>query len=314
MIRSSIDLGTNTCLLLIADWDDSRQEVDRVVEDHSTIVRLGQGVDRSRLLAEEAVERTLACLHIYSERIRSLGLDPATAVAVATATARDASNGAEFFARVEKETGFRFRTLSGEEEARSTFLGGLLPGMDPSRSAVIDIGGGSTELMSRSGGLSVDLGSVRFTERFLKSDPVLDAEFWACQEAVDQALSRFLPIREQMAPDTDLVAVAGTATTLGAYFLGLAKFDAPAINEVILSRGDVHRMVEELKWRSHEERKRLAGVESGRADVLLAGALILWRAMELLQFPKCRVSTRGLRFGVFATPTEMTRGLDPGSS
>ena len=166
MIRSSIDLGTNTCLLLIADWDPSRKEVVRIVEDHSTIVRLGQGVDQTRSLAGEAMERTLACLRIYLERVRASGLNPATTIAVATATARDAGNGAAFFARVENETGFRFRILTGDEEAQSTFLGGLLPGMDPSLSAVLDIGGGSTELMSTRGGLSVDMGSVRFTERF----------------------------------------------------------------------------------------------------------------------------------------------------
>src|SRR5688572_8569297 len=123
MLRSSIDLGTNTCLLLVADWDPERREVARVASDHSTIVRLGQGVDRTRELAPEAVDRTLACLRDYSAKVKAAGLAPADTVAVATATAREARNGAEFFARVERETGFRFRTISGDDEARFTFAG-----------------------------------------------------------------------------------------------------------------------------------------------------------------------------------------------
>lgn len=298
MLRSSIDLGTNTCLLLIAEFDPGRGEVARVVEDHNTVVRLGQGVDRDRRIHPEAAERTIACLRRYAERVRARGLDPSATIAAATSQARDARDGAEFFARVEGETGFRFRTLSGAEEARATFRGGLLPGMDPARSAVIDIGGGSTEFMAAGGGRSLDIGAVRFTERFLKSDPVTDEEFWAAQAAADAELARLADWREGLAEGTELVAVAGTATTLAAWQLELVRFDAAAIDGLWLSRGDVHRHVEELKWRTVAERRELPGVEEGRADVLLAGALILWRAMELLRFPGARISTRGLRYGV----------------
>jgi exopolyphosphatase/guanosine-5'-triphosphate,3'-diphosphate pyrophosphatase len=217
---------------------------------------------------------------------------------VATSQARDAANGQEFFDRVSKETGFRFQVISGDDEAKYTFLGALLPGMSPERSAVIDIGGGSTELIGLGGGQSVDVGSVRFTERYLKSDPVTDGEFWACQAEIDRMLSVLAPWRDRLGDGVELVAVAGTATTLAAYHLGLAKFDARAIDQLVMTRGDIHRMVEELKWRSVDERMKLPGMEPGRADVLLAGSLILWRAMELLRFPECRVSTRGLRFGV----------------
>jgi exopolyphosphatase/guanosine-5'-triphosphate,3'-diphosphate pyrophosphatase len=289
MIRSAIDLGTNTCLLLIED-----------VADYSTVVRLGQGVDKNRALAPEAIERTLTCLRGYAEKLRAAGGRTEDTICVATSQARDARNGAEFFERVQKETGFRFRVISGEEEARLTFLGALLPGMDPARSAVIDIGGGSTELISRAGGLSVDIGSVRFTERYLKSDPATDEEFWACQAAIDEALEPLKAWREKLPPGTELVAVAGTATTLAGWFLELEKFDAEALNKTTLTRGDIHRLVEELKWRTSAERAKLPGVEPMRADVLLAGGLILWRAMELLGFPSARVSTRGLRYGALS--------------
>jgi exopolyphosphatase/guanosine-5'-triphosphate,3'-diphosphate pyrophosphatase len=297
-LRCSIDLGTNTCLLLITEWQTGAPEPSRVVGDYATVVRLGQGVDRARELQPEAIERTLACLRQYAAHVRVAGGSPSDVVCVATSQARDARNGAEFFGRVEQETGFRFRVISGDDEAKFTFLGALLPGMSPESSAVIDIGGGSTEIIASVGGQSVDVGSVRFTERFLKSDPVTDEEFWRCQDAIDEALEPLLVLRKKLPRSTSLVAVAGTATTLATWHLMLSKFDAARIDRLRLSRGDIHRMVEELKWRTVEERCALPGMERGRADVLLAGALILWRSMELLGFAEAFVSTRGLRYGV----------------
>lgn len=300
MKRASIDLGTNTCLLLIAEWDPASRTVTRTVSDHSTIVRLGKGVDQNRMIAPESAERTLECLKRYSQIVRSEGLDPAATIAVATSQARDAKNGAEFFDKVRSQTGFEFRTLSGDDEARLTFVGGLLPGMEPARSVVIDIGGGSTELMSSQGGQSLDIGSVRFTERYLKSNPVTDEEFWACQDEIDRELEVLQAWRRKLPADVGFVGVAGTVTTLAQWHLGMEKFDAARIDQVTLTRGDIHRMVEELKWRNHQERTELPGVTEGRADVLLAGALILWRTMERLEFRSCHVSTRGLRYGVLS--------------
>lgn len=299
MIRSSIDLGTNTCLLLVADIERESGQVviRREIGDYSTVVRLGEGVDQARSLKDTAMQRTLDCLKGYAEKVRAAGGSPSETIAVATSQARDAKNGGEFFARVERETGFRFQIISGDEEARLTFLGALLPGMKPETSAIIDIGGGSTELIASTGGQSVDIGAVRYTERFLKSDPVTDAEFWACQDAIDRELEVLKPWRKSLRADTELVGVAGTVTSLAAWHLGLARFDATAINQVTLTRGDIHRLVEELKWRTIEERCRLPGLEPKRADVLLAGSMILWRAMELLDFPTCHVSARGLRYG-----------------
>lgn len=293
MIRSSIDLGTNTCLLLVMDGD-------RQLGDYSTVVRLGQKVDGERKLHPEAVARTLACLRDYSSKLKAFGGNPVDTVCVATSQARDAKNGAEFFAQVEKETGFRFRVISGDEEARLSFEGALLPGMKPERSAIIDIGGGSTELMALRGGQSIDMGSVRFTERFLKTDPVTDEEFWACQDEIDALLEPMQSWRRKLPEGADFVGVAGTVTSLAAWHLELKKFDAAQIDNLVLTRGDVHRMVEELKWRTSRERAELPCMEPMRADVILAGALILWRAMEVLNFPELKVSTRGLRYGVLS--------------
>ena len=298
MIRASIDLGTNTCLLLVSEWDEKSHSLRKIVSDHATVVRLGQGVDQNRVLHPDAMKRTLDCLKGYSKIVLDNGADPAQTICVATSQARDAKNGSEFFEKVKKETGFRFRIISGDEEARYTFLGALLPGMRATDYSVIDIGGGSTEFMTESSGMSLDIGSVRFTERYLKSDPVTDQEFWACQEAIDQVLQKAFPWREKLPKNLQLLAVAGTATTLAAWFQGLEKFDPKVIESTTLTCGDVHRLVEELKWRSVAERQKLPGIEPGRADVLLAGALILWRSMEVLRFADAKISTRGLRFGI----------------
>jgi len=298
MLHSSIDLGTNTCLLLIAEKNQASGEITRTISDHSKVVKLGQGVDSNRRLHPDAIHRTLEVLREYARLVKGAGLDPAATLAVATSQARDAENGAEFFDRVKQETGFSFKTISGDEEARLTFLGALLSGMSPQTSVVIDIGGGSTEIISQAGGQSVDMGSVRFTERYLKSDPVTDEEFWACQAEIDETLKCFQDWRKKLPPIFQVIAVAGTATTLASCYLELKKFDALRLDQVVLSRGDIHRRVEELKWRSVAERKALPGIDAARADVLLAGSMILWRIMEILDLPEVRVSTRGLRFGV----------------
>lgn len=303
-LMASIDLGTNTCLLLVAKSSDdaSSNRREQVLLDLSTVVRLGEGVDLNRCLQPGAMDRTLDCLNRYSKKIQEMGLLSQNVICVATSQARDASNASDFFKKVETQTGFRFQTLSGQDEARLTFLGALLPGMIPDQTAVVDIGGGSTEITSSQDGFSLDLGSVRFTERFYKQSltekrPVTDAEFWACQAEIDLCLDTQLTRAQAFASKT-LVAVAGTATTLAAWHLDLAEFSAAAVDGAELTRGDVHRMVEELKWRTSEERATLPCMEPLRADVILAGAQILWRVLEKLSYPKCVVSTRGLRFGI----------------
>lgn len=300
MIRASIDLGTNTCLLLIADYDSRAATVTRVLLDRSTMVRLGQGVDKTGSLHPDAIERTRACLRGYASQCIQNGVKPSDVICVATATARDAGNGTDFFASITKDFGFQFRTITGDEEAKYMFLGGLLPGMSAEKSAVIDIGGGSTEFKSKSEGMSFQMGSVRFTERFLKTNPVTDPEFWACRAEIDKILEGAKKWRESIAPDTQLVGVAGTVVNLASIHLGLKEFNPDILNVCELHRGDVHRIVEELKFRTHEERRVMPGLEPGREDVILAGALILWRTMEILNFPTVRVSTRGLRYGVLS--------------
>lgn len=285
---ASIDLGTNTCLLLVLDGE-------KVLHDESNVVRLGQGVDQNKKLHPEAMERTFQCLKKYAEIVRRLGVEPSQVMAVGTAQARDAENAKDFFSKIKTEIGFQFQTLSGDAEAKATFVGAALPGMDPSKIVVMDIGGGSTEIVQSDGGKSLNIGAVRMTERFLKSNPVTDEEFWKCEAAIDEALQE---MKSRISSKNTFVAVAGTAVTLAMIQLGLKDFDRSKIDGFTLTRGDAHRIVEELKWRSVDERKEMVGMEPKRADVILAGALIFWRVMEVLGFEKAVISTRGLRYGV----------------
>ena len=132
MLGASIDLGTNTCLMLIAEVESG--QIKKVLGDYARIIRLGEGVDKTRSLQPEAIGRTLGCFTEYKEIVSDAGISPGDVICVATSQARDASNGEEFFASVEAECGFRFKVISGKDEARMSFMGSLLPGMEPSLS------------------------------------------------------------------------------------------------------------------------------------------------------------------------------------
>ncbi|MFV1975395.1 MAG: exopolyphosphatase [Candidatus Scalindua sp.] len=296
MLKASIDLGTNTCLMLMAEVESGY--VKKALADYARIIRLGEGVDKTRCLQPDAIERTLTCLVEYRKIISKAGLSPGDVVCVATSQARDAENGGDFFARVEIESGFRFRVISGKDEARLSFMGSLLPGMEPSDHAVVDIGGGSTEFVTAKEDRSIDLGSVRFTERYLKSDPVIDEEFSICLNEIDSKLEELVDWRSSIPSDMQMLAVAGTATTLASWHLRLREFDAAEVEKVKLTSGHLLRMVKDLKRMTVAERRDQVGIEPKRADVLLAGAMIMWRTMEALDFQTCNISARGLRYGV----------------
>jgi exopolyphosphatase / guanosine-5'-triphosphate,3'-diphosphate pyrophosphatase len=296
MLRVSIDLGTNTCLMLLAEVELG--QIKKVLGDYARIIRLGEGVDQTRSLQPKAIERTLMCLAEYKSIISEAGISSGDVVCVATSQARDASNGEAFFDKVQAECGFGFSVLSGKNEARLSFVGSLLPGMDPSNHAVVDIGGGSTEFVTAKEDRSVNLGSVRFTERYLRSDPVTDEEFRQCLDRVDNKLDELMDWRSSIPADMQMLAVAGTATTLASWYLKQEAFNAAEVEKIQLTKEDLHRMVADLKSMTVAERREQVGIEPKRADVLLAGAMIMWRTMEKLRFPNCSVSSRGLRYGV----------------
>jgi exopolyphosphatase/guanosine-5'-triphosphate,3'-diphosphate pyrophosphatase len=177
-------------------------------------------------------------------------------------------------------------------------MGSLLPNMEAANYAVVDIGGGSTEVVTAKEGKSIDLGSVRFTERYLKSDPATDEEFGICLSEIDNKLEELVDWRSTILSDMQMLAVAGTATTLASWHLRLREFDAPEVEKVQLTSGNLLRMVKDLKRMTVTERRDQVGIEPKRADVLLAGAMIMWRIMEKLNFQTCNISSRGLRYGV----------------
>ncbi len=296
MLKASIDLGTNTCLMVIADVESG--SVKKVLGDYARIVRLGGGVDKTGNLQSDAITRTLTCLSEYKETISLAGIYPDDVICVATSQARDAENGKDFFSRVEAELGFVFRVISGKDEARLSFTGSLLPNMEAYDHAVIDIGGGSTEFVTVKDGRSVDLGSVRFTERYLKSDPVTDEEFKICLNEIDNKLEELVDWRSSIPSNMQMLAVAGTATTLASWHLRLREFDSAEVEKVQLTSANLSQMVEDLKRMSVKERRVQVGIDPKRADVLLAGAMIMWRTMEKLRFQTCNISSRGLRYGV----------------
>ncbi len=300
MLRAGIDIGTNTILLLIAEVEDGK--VSKVLEDHVKVVRLGQGVDKNRAFHPDAITRARECFREYAEILRKYpGIDVR---AVATSGSRDARNSAEFFAEIEKETGIRIRVISGEEEARMSFLGALPDGATaPASLAVIDIGGGSTEIVGlRAQGsselfrFSFDMGCVRLTERFLSSDPPEVSQLESLRKFVRAELLGQKALLDGLR-GRELIGVAGTATYLASSALGLDRFDPARVHGSGLRLNEVESLGAKFACLAAAERLGIGGMDKGRADVIVAGALILEETMKAAGFTKLTASVRGLRYG-----------------
>lgn len=293
---ASIDIGTNSVLLLIAELRGD--EVIPLVE-RATITRLGQGVDRTRRLSAEAVDRTLACLAEYAAEIRAHGAG--RVLAVGTSAMRDAEGGASFRERARELLGVEPRVVSGDEEAELTFLGALSGIPLTGDVVVIDVGGGSTEIIA--GGvesgprdkISLDIGSVRLTERHVRSDPPTRDEIEAVRADVRAALAT-VPFR----PSGVAVGVAGTFTTIAAYVLGLVPYDGARVHGAELSLEQVSMAAAELAALTVEQRTRIAAIDPKRADVIVAGAVLVEELLVLQGHRALRVSDRGVRWGLVA--------------
>jgi exopolyphosphatase / guanosine-5'-triphosphate,3'-diphosphate pyrophosphatase len=276
---AAIDCGTNTIKLLIG-------EMPEIEVREMRMVRLGQGVDASGRLADEALARTFSAIDEYAETIRAHGVPPARTRFVATSATRDASNASVFTAGVEERLGVTPEVVSGDEEAALSFEGAVRALREPPSLPVLvlDIGGGSTELIRGSSvteppsaAHSMQIGSVRLHERHLRSDPPTMAEVSACVADIDRALDA-CPVQPERAHS--VVGVAGTITSIAAGVLGLAEFDREAIDQARLAVSDVHAMVDRLVGMTVNERLALPWLHPGRADVIDAGALILSRILR----------------------------------
>jgi exopolyphosphatase/guanosine-5'-triphosphate,3'-diphosphate pyrophosphatase len=293
-----VDIGSNSTRLLVAEVDgDSLRELQR----ESIVTRLGEGVDATHRLGDEPQRRVFAALDTYAEAIDRHGAEVRTAVL--TSAVRDAANGAGFTAAVRERYGLDARTLSGDEEARLTFLGATAARDrdDPTPLLVIDIGGGSTELVVGARGAvefhaSTQVGVVRHTERHLHSDPPAAAELDALAADARGAIEAAVPapIRERAGA---AVAVAGTATSCAAIDLALDPYDPARVEGHVLSRARLAELRDRLAAMPLAERRGVTGLDPARAPTIVAGAEVLLEVLAAFGLDHVEVSDRDILWG-----------------
>jgi exopolyphosphatase/guanosine-5'-triphosphate,3'-diphosphate pyrophosphatase len=311
MILAGIDIGTNAIRLLVTDTSETTH---RELYSGRTITRLGQELDRTGRLTPEAQERSLKAIEAFTPVIKRYSVD--LIAAVGTSALRNAVNASEFVTAVRKRTGIEVTVITGDDEARLSLLGvrralsrGKESEEDPLASAlVIDIGGGSTELIATVQGkvetmTSIPLGAVYLTERFLKNDPPLSEEMDSLRRVVSKELDAWEreALRGRDVRPSSLATVAGTAgtiTTLAAMDQALTEYDPTRINGYILTRSSLDRLVNVLSVSTLDARRTIAGLEAGREDIILAGAVVAQEIMERCGARQMLVSDWGLREGI----------------
>jgi exopolyphosphatase / guanosine-5'-triphosphate,3'-diphosphate pyrophosphatase len=291
---AAIDCGTNSTRLLVARNDGrSMLTLQRLMR----ITRLGQGVDRHRALAPEAIHRTISVLREYREVMDRF--DVGRVRMTATSAARDAANRDEFFLAAEEVVGVRPELLDGNEEGRLSFEGATRE-LDPKDGPflVVDIGGGSTEFAVEGAATSVDIGCVRITERFLHGDPPRPEE-------LSQALSvvhDYLDDVERDIPAVNdavrLVGLAGTVTTVAAVEIGLSTYDRDRIHHFVLTRAAAEDVFRTLATEKRADRVHNPGLEEARADVIVGGCCVLVGVMRHFGFETCLVSEADILDGL----------------
>jgi len=310
---ATIDIGTNSVLLLVAELRG--RDLVPIVE-RSTITRLGQDVDRTRRLHPDAVARTLECLGQYAALMQQHQVD--VVGCVATSASRDATGAESFVQQASTLIGATPTVISGDREARLTFLGALAGLSLDGPIAVQDVGGGSTEIVLGEVGpqgpsvhqaVSLDVGAVRMTERFLASDPPLPEQLERLRQQVRTELAR----APSVPPNTAWVGIAGTITTLVAVDLGLRSYDASRVHGARMSTERIGELAGELSRMPLAERRNVPGLEPKRADVIVAGASIVHEVLRASQAPGLVVSDRGVRWGLAMELVGTGRGGGAGS-
>jgi exopolyphosphatase/guanosine-5'-triphosphate,3'-diphosphate pyrophosphatase len=293
---AALDLGTNTFLCLIAEGDSSGISV--VHKDMMQVVRLGQEIDKTGSFHPDALARAKGCLESFKKEIDKWNVDKI--LAMATSAARDAKNGEELF-KIGHDLGIPIQIIPGEDEARITFQGAVsTKNSSHSKSyLVVDVGGGSTELiLGKSSqlifGESADIGGVRLTEKFITSQPIPLSERLEMAQYIKKKLS---PIIEHIRkhPLDEVVAVAGTPTSIAAIELG--GYDDQKVDGFILSRDRLEFWNKEFAETTIQQKKDKYGL-GGRADIIFAGSLILLEILRELEIHGLTVSTKGVRYGV----------------
>lgn len=293
---ATIDIGTNTVLLLIATVDADGTLSTLVYEQR--IPRLGKGVDQSRLLQPDAMQRVIGVLKEYKHIVDAHAVD--AVVVAGTSAIRDANNKEEFAKLIHSQVGFPLEILSGEEEALWTYRGAVSGITGITKAVVVDIGGGSTEISLGNdknilNTISLDIGSVRLTERFLKHDPPTHPELEAAITCVEDELAKAAHFDFR---GTTLVGVAGTVTSLAILAQGLKDFLIDAVINYRLDIDMVYLLFRTLRGMRASEIRTLSSMMEGRSDVIAAGALILREIMAHFKFNEMIVSERGVRYGL----------------
>jgi exopolyphosphatase/guanosine-5'-triphosphate,3'-diphosphate pyrophosphatase len=285
----------------------------RVLDDLADIARLGQGVDATRHIGAAGERRSAKVLERYLRKCQARGVGEI--IAVGTSALRDAENSADVRERWRRDLGLNVHVISGDKEAGYSYLSvqkGLPLGGHPL--LIVDIGGGSAEFI-RGGpsgileAVSVDLGSVRLTERFLRSDPVKDEERAAMIEAIDVELAALAERRRSATPALTMVGIAGTFTTLAAVEKKLVRYSHAEVHGSSLTVAEVRRQVRLFSERTVAERKTIPGLEPKRAEVILAGACLVERIMTFFDCQHLIVSDQGVRYGLLyerLSPTSKT--------
>jgi exopolyphosphatase/guanosine-5'-triphosphate,3'-diphosphate pyrophosphatase len=293
---AAIDVGTNSTRLLVAE---EQAGGFRSLDRRMTITRLGQGVQSRHVLAPEALQRTLATIADYAAACGEYGV---TKIRVTgTSAVRDAHNRDEFFDGVRKLTGTEPELLTGDAEARATFLGTLSDLDEPGPVLVVDIGGGSTELITGTGEpegiVSLDIGCVRMLEKHLHSDPPTPEELDTLRSEVTELLVGARAMLD-VPPGARMIGVAGTVTQLATLKAGIPVYDPDVNHHSVLSHGDVRRLARRLASVPYEKRKAIKGLEPGRVDVIVAGAAILQCVMEVFDAAEVLVSEKDILDGL----------------
>jgi exopolyphosphatase/guanosine-5'-triphosphate,3'-diphosphate pyrophosphatase len=303
---AAIDVGTNTALLLVARVG-AQGKIETLAE-RAEITRLGRGIGGDGALGAEGIARTLEALRGYAEIARE---HRARVAAVGTEALRRAPNAAAFLEPAAEILGVPIEVIDGAREAGLTFraVAAAFPDALTGDLVVLDIGGGSTEIVIASRGavrfeVSLPLGSVRFTEKFIRHDPPQADEMTAVVKAIDRAIAA-VPFPPAGAT---LVGVAGTVTSLAAMAESLASYDPLRVHGYRLSRAALASQIARLAGATQAEREGMAGLDPRRADVILAGALILERLATAAGVAEIRVSDRGIRWGLLQELAGTLRG------
>jgi exopolyphosphatase/guanosine-5'-triphosphate,3'-diphosphate pyrophosphatase len=298
----AVDIGTNSVRLLVAEIDDGAgpDAPLTTLDRRMTITRLGAGVDATRVLATDAIERTAEVLRDYRRALDEL--DVATVRATATSAARDAQNRDDFFEAATDALGVTPELLSGEEEARLSFLGATA-GLDaPAPYLVVDIGGGSTELVVGTDGpehlASIDMGCVRVTEQWLASDPPSPEELSNAVSAARDELADTLRAVPELREAATVLGLAGTITTVAAIEQGLAAYDRDRIHHFRLDRAAAEDIFRTLALEPIAERRHNPGLDPGRVDVIVGGVVVLVSLFRVLDLDDLLVSEADILDGL----------------